>query len=198
MAVDRRDLRRRLFNLGAEQGGYFTAAQAKGIGYSYQAQAHHVSAGNWIRIDRGLFRLAEWIPDLHDDLARWTLWSKGRGVVSHETALSVHCIGELESARVHLTVPPGFTMRDEAVALHHADLTDADATQRTGFRVTTPIRSIIDVAAMSPDEDQLARVIDDARQKGLLTLRNLRSRAEAVDAKAALHIERAIQRAEAP
>ncbi len=86
MAVDRRDLRRRLFNLAAEQGGYFTAAQAKRVGYSYQAQAHHVSAGNWIRIDRGLFRIAEWIPDLHDDLARWTLWSKGRGVVSHETA----------------------------------------------------------------------------------------------------------------
>ncbi len=110
----------------------------------------------------------------------------------------MHAIGELESARVHLTVPPGFTMRDEAVVLHHAELADADVTERTGFRVTTPIRSIIDVAAMTPDEDQLARVIDDARQKGLLTLRNLRSRAEAVDAKAALHIERAIQRPEAP
>ncbi len=196
MSVDRRDLRRRLFNLAAEQGGYFTAAQAKEIGYSYQAQAHHVAAGNWLRIDRGLFRLTEWIPDLHDDLARWTLWSKGRGVVSHETALSVHGIGELESARVHLTVPPGFTMRDDAVALHHAELTDADVVARTGFRVTTPGRSIIDVAALSPDEDQLARVIDDGRKSGLLTLRNLRSRAELVDARAALHIERAIQRAE--
>ncbi len=197
MAANRRDLRRRLFHLAAEQGGYFTAAQAKGVGYSHQAQAHHVSAGNWIRIDRGLFRLAEWIPDLHDDLARWTLWSKGRGVVSHETALSVHGIGELESARVHLTVPPGFTMRDEAVALHRAELTEADVTERTGFRMTTPIRSIIDVAVTSPDEDQLARLIDDARRGGLLTLRNLRSRAEAVEAKAALNIERAIRRAEA-
>lgn len=197
MPINRRDLRRRLFNLAAEQGGYFTAAQTKEIGYSYQAQAHHVAAGNWLRIDRGLFRLAEWIPDRHDDLARWTLWSKGRGVVSHETALSVHGIGEFESARVHLTVAPGFTMRDDAVTLHHAELTDADVVKRTGFRVTTPVRSIIDVAALSPDEDQLARAIDDARRSGLLTLRSLRSRAELVDARAALHIERAIQRAEA-
>ncbi len=197
MSADRRDLRRRLFKLAAEQGGYFTAAQAKEIGYSYQAQAHHVAAGNWLRIDRGLFRLAEWIPDLYDDLARWTLWSKGRGVVSHETALSVHAIGELESARVHLTVPPGFTMRDDAVTLHHSELPDADVVKRTGFRVTTPVRSIIDVAALSPDEDQLARAIGDAHQSGLLTLRSLRSRAELVDARAALHIERAIQRAEA-
>jgi predicted transcriptional regulator of viral defense system len=198
MPIDRRDLRRRLFNLAAEQAGYFTAAQAKQIGYSYQAQAHHVAAGNWLRIDRGLFRLAEWIPDLHDDLARWTLWSRSRGVVSHETALSVHGIGEFESSRVHLTVPPGFTMRDDAVAIHHAELTDADVVARTGFRVTTPIRSIIDVAALSPDEDQLARAINDARRSGLLTIRSLRSRADAVDPRAALHIELAIQRAEVP
>lgn len=197
MPIDRRDLRRRLFNLVAQQGGYFTAAQAKQIGYSYQAQAHHVAAGNWLRVGRGLFQFAEWIPGLHDDLARWTLWSRGRGVVSHESAMSVHGIGEFESARVHLTVPLGFTMRDKAVVLHYADLPDADVVQRVGFRVTTPIRSIIDVAAFSPDEDQLARAIHDARQGGLLTIRGLRSRSEVVDPRAGLYIERAIQRVDA-
>lgn len=198
MRTDRRDLRRQLFALAAEQGGYFTAAQAKAVGYSYQAQAHHVQAGNWLRIDRGLFRLAEWIPDLHDDLARWTLWSRGRGVVSHETALSVHGVGEFESAQVHLTVPPGFTMRDDAVTLHHADLPVTDVIERPGFRVTTPLRSLIDVAAGVPDEDQLARAIDEARGRGLVTPRQLRVRAEAVDARAALIIERALRQIESP
>ena len=51
-------LRSRLFDVAADQGGYFTAAQARDVGYSYQAQAHHVAAGNWLRIDRGIFRLA--------------------------------------------------------------------------------------------------------------------------------------------
>ena len=194
MAIDRRDLRRRLFNLAAEQAGYFTAAQARDLGYSYQAQAHHVKAGNWLRIDRGLFRLAEWIPDINDDLARWTLWSGGRGVVSHETALAAHGIGEFESPKAHLTVPPGFRKHDEAVTLHHAELPEEDIVKRVGFRITTPIRSIIDVAALSPDEDQLARSIEDARQNGLLTIRSLRSRSEIVDPRAALYIERAIQR----
>ncbi len=147
MFADRRDLRRRLFSRAAEQGGYFTAAQAKEIGYSYQAQAHHVGAGNWLRIDRGLFRLAEWVPDLHDDLVRWTLWSKGRAVVSHESALSVHEIGELESQRVQLTVPPGLHMRDPAVVLHHAELPQDDVVEHTGFRLTSVVRSLVDVAA---------------------------------------------------
>lgn len=196
MPTDRRDLRRRMFNLACEQAGYFTAAQAKEVGYSYQAQAHHVAAGNWLRIQRGLFRLAEWIPDVHDDLVRWSLWSRGRGVISHETALGVHGIGEFESARVHLTVPSDFTKRDDAVVLHHAALNADDVQDRTGFRVTTPARSLIDIAATAPDEDQLSRAVADARKRGLVSVRSLRTRAESVDARAALYLERAINRDE--
>lgn len=197
MPVDRRDLRRRLFNRAAQQGGYFTAAQAKSLGYSYQAQAHHVAAGNWHRIDRGLFRLAEWVPELHDDLIRWTLWSKDRAVISHETALAVQGIGEFESPRVHLTVPPGFSMGDDAVVIHHADLLNVDMIEQAGFRTTTAARSLVDVAAAGADEEQLARAIHEAAEAGHLTLRQLRARAELVDLKGALRIERAIQRIEA-
>lgn len=198
MAIDRRDLRRRLFSLAAQQGGYFTAAEAKRLGYSYQAQAYHVDAGNWHRIDRGLFRLAEWVPELHDDLRRWILWSKGRAVVSHETALSVHGVGEFESARVHLTVPPAFTMNDDAVVIHQADLPDIDVMQQAGFRVTTVARSLVDVAAEGADEEQLAPAIEDAMNAGLTTLRQLRARAEAVDPKGALRVERSIHALESP
>lgn len=196
MPVDRRDLRRRLFNLAAQRGGYFTAAQAKHIGYSYPAQAHHVGAGNWHRIDRGIFRLAEWVPELHDDLIRWALWSKDRAVVSHETALAVHGIGEFESPRVHLTVPPAFSMSDAAVSLHHAELADQDIVEQAGFRATTVIRSLVDVAGVGADEEQLARAIKEATDAGHFTLRQLRSRAEQVDVKGALHIERAIHQIE--
>lgn len=198
MPIDRRDLRRRLFSLAAEQGGYFSAAQAKRLGYSYQAQAYHVSAGNWHRIDRGLFRLAEWVPELHDDLRRWTVWSKGRAVISHETALSVLEVGEFESARVHLSVPPRFTMSDDAVVLHHVQLPEDDVLEQAGFRVTTATRSLIDVAAEGADEDQLARAITDATEAGLTTIRQLRTRAEAIDTKAALFIERAISQVDSP
>lgn len=198
VTVDRREVRRRLFDLAATQGGHFTAAQAREVGYSHQAQAHHVAAGNWLRVDRALFRLAEWVPDVHDALARWSLWSGGSGVVSHETALSVHEIGEFESSRVQLTVPPGFARRADDVLLHHAELPPDDVVEHSGFRVTTALRSLIDVAVTGADEDQLARAVDDARQRGLLTIRRLRSRAEAVDATAALRLERAIQQLETP
>lgn len=192
MATTPRDRRRRLFGIAAEQGGYFSAAQAKELGYSYQAQAHHVDAGNWLRDGRGLFRLAEWVPGVHDNLARWALWSRGHGVVSHETALAVHAVGELESAKVHLTVPPGFRMHHDAVALHTASLPDEDVMVGDGFNLTTPIRSVLDVAGLHADDDQLARVIGEAVERGLLTLRRLRARAEAVDPNVVRHLDRAI------
>lgn len=192
MPVDRRDLRRRLFALASTQGGYFSAAQAKEVGYSYPAQAHHASAGNWIRVDRGLFRLGEWVPGVHDHLARWSLWAKGRAVVSHESALAVHDIGEFESPKAHLTVPPGFTMRDSALTLHIADLPATDVVEMAGFQVTTPLRSLVDIAATSPDEEQLARAIQEAERRSLVTPRQLRARSEVVDTRAALSIERAL------
>jgi predicted transcriptional regulator of viral defense system len=190
--IDRRDLRRRLFALAADQAGYFSAAQAKALGYSYPAQAHHVRAGNWVRIDRGIFRLADWVPDVHDELARWTLWSKGRAVVSHDSALGVYAVGEFESPRIHLTVPSGFRMRDDALILHYADLPEDDIIARPGFRMTTLTRSLVDVAADRADEDQLARAVREALDLGTITRRQLRSRAEAVNPTAALRIERAL------
>jgi predicted transcriptional regulator of viral defense system len=116
--------------------------------------------------------------------------------VSHESAMAVHGIGEFESRYVHLTVPPGFTMRNVAVALHYAELPADDVSTRSGYRVTTPLRTLIDIAANAANEDQLARAIGEARRAGLVTTRRLRSRAETLDPRAALYVERAIQQAE--
>lgn len=192
MSTDRLDRRRRLFALASEQAGYFSAAQAHALGYSYSAQAYHVRAGTWNRVDRGLFRLVEWVPDLNDDLARWTLWAKGHAVISHETALNVYGIGEFESSRVHLTVPRGFRMRDSAVVLHFGDLLPDDLEQRGGFALTTVLRSLIDVAAGGAEGDQLVYAIEEALSAGVVTRRQLRARSEQIDSLAALRIERAL------
>lgn len=192
MPCDRRDLRRRLYALAASQGGYFTAAQARDQGYSYQAQHYHARVGNWLRVDRALYRLPEWPVEQHDELVRWTLWSGGRAVVSHATALAVHQLGEFESGQVHLTVPQDFGKHDDALVLHRAEVPNQDIAEGAGFRLTTPLRSLIDVAGTGPDEDQLGRAIAEALKRGVLTAKRLRQRAEEVDARSALYVERAL------
>jgi hypothetical protein len=87
-------------------------------------------------------------------------------------------------------------MRDDAVVLHHAELDTDDVQDQTGFRVTTAARSLIDIAVRAPDEDQLTRAVNDARERGLVTVRSLRTRAESIDARAALYLERALNRSD--
>ncbi len=188
----RRDRRKKLVAVAGPQSGYFTAAQALGAGYSYTAQRYHAVHGNWLRVGRGVYRLAEWPPTDHEDLVRWTLWSGWRAVVSHETALSVHGLGDVNPERIHLTVPPGFRARAAGVVLHRAVLDPSETQEYSGFSVTTALRSLLDVAAGSLDLDQLATAISEALQRGLVTPRQLREAADAVGARSALRIERSL------
>lgn len=193
MQRDRRDLRRRLLGVAATQSGYFTAAQAKDIGYSYQAQKYHVDAGNWLRIDRALFRLPEWPIGDHDHLVRWCLWSQRRAVVSHQTALSVHDLGDVNPAVIHLTVPERFAQQhDDHLVLHRGTLTDHDVQEHEGFRITTPLRSLLDVAAGGAEQEVVDRAVADALDGGIVTRRQLLRRADEFGSEAALLIERAI------
>jgi predicted transcriptional regulator of viral defense system len=190
---DRRALRRRLVAVAGTQSGYFSAAQALDAGYSYQAQKQNADRGNWLKVGRGIFRLPEWPPGRREDLVRLALWSRGRAAVSHESALSVHGLGDVNPARIHLTVPPGFRQRvPRGVVLHRAELPATDVREQEGFRVTTPLRSLLDVAAGDLDLDLLAGAIEDALEQGLLTRTSLLARADQLGPRAALRIERAL------
>jgi predicted transcriptional regulator of viral defense system len=190
----RQEHRRALLGLASRQSGYFTAAEALRIGYAYPAQKFHADHGNWLRIDRGLYRLPEWPPDEHDSLVRWSLWARGRAVVSHETALAVHQLGDANPAEVDLTVPPKFRANAVGVRVHRGTLPSADVVERKGFRITTPVRSLLDVAAGDLDLDLLAGAVDDALRSGIVSRSEIFGRVDELGEHAALRMERALQR----
>ncbi|MGW2186230.1 type IV toxin-antitoxin system AbiEi family antitoxin domain-containing protein [Streptomyces sp. NPDC001719] len=180
------------------QRGYFTAAQALKVGYSYQAQHFHVGRRNWIRIDRGIYRFREYLelPSADTDhLVRWSLWSHDRAVMSHTTALAVHDLGVANPAEIHLTVPPGFRAKDSAVVLHCTTLATADIEQREGFKVTTPLRAIAESAAAAVDQDMVDSAVAEALSRGLTTRRRLLNAAQELGARAELGVERALREA---
>ena len=169
MPGDRQKLRQDLYRLAAGQSGYFTAAQALEIGYSYQAQKYHVDHGNWQRVDRAIFRIPEWPSGLNDSLVRWVLWSKNRAVVSHDSAAVAHRLGVVNPPKVHLTVPPDFRMDDEHLVLHHHYLPKADITLAEGLPITTVLRTVLDVIEWHIDEELALSVLDDALSAGSIT-----------------------------
>lgn len=198
MLRDRTDTRAALWRVAGGQRGYFTAAQARQAGYSYQAQRYHAQRGNWTAVDRGIYRFREFdaLPGGADDhLVRWFLWSKGRAVVSHATALSVHDLGTANPSQIHLTVPPGFRQKDDAVILHRAELARDEVEERDGYRVTTPVRTITECAAVQMDQEVVDSAVAEALDRGLATRRSLLRAAQRLGARAELGIERALQEA---
>jgi len=165
---------RQLYQIAAEQGGYFSAAQARKAGYAYSQQHYHVSRGNWLKIDRGLFRLRDFPAVQREDLIRWSMWSRNqksvpRAVVSHDTALTVHALSDVMPAQVHLTVPPRFRKRvPPGCVLHKALLAAEDIEPRPGYRVTTPLRTLVDVADSALSPEHLNRAVYDALERGLV------------------------------
>lgn len=190
---DVQDARRRLFEFAVAQGGYFTSTQAAKAGYPKQLQHYHVKRGNWAREDRGIYRLREWPRSSYDDLIRWTLWSRGLGVVSHQTAMAVHGISDLIPARIHLTVPPGFRKQPPpAVVLYRARLASHEIEEREGFRVTTPLRTLVDAARVAVDPERLSAAVRDAILKGLVGDRHIEAAIDALGGAAGERLHRAL------
>lgn len=159
----------RLYVLAEYQGGYFTSADASALGYTTAHQHFHVKQGNWVRVDRGIYRLKRFPSASHEDLIRWWLWSRKKGAISHESAAAVYDLGDVLPVKTHLSVPPDFRKKATGgVVLHKALLGEKDIEMREGFRVTTPLQTILDLAREHLDQERLAAVVKDAVRKGLL------------------------------
>lgn len=173
-----RDAQRRLFEIAEAQQGFFTAKQAKAAGFAENTHPYHVEVGNWIREHRGIYRLALFPPVEHPDLVKWALWSKNRnqvteGVFSHQTALSLHELSDLNPAKLHMTVPTHFRRNSEIpgiLVLHYTDLADQDVLTAQGFRYTRPLRTILDlIQADSAERTFLRQALRQALHRGLIT-----------------------------
>ncbi len=174
MSRSTRDSARLLFAVALGQGGYFTAKQAQEAGYGYPHLDYHVSTGTFERVDHGLYRMARIPPGEHDDLIRWSLWSRNRAdepqaVVSHESALVMYGLSELLPNRLHFTVPPTFRKASPAGCFFHKSaLGPKESEERDGFRVTTPLRTLTDVVATVVSREQFDKAVADALERGLV------------------------------
>ena len=192
MRRDPRDTERALLAIARDQEGYFTAAQALSVGYTYRQQNHHKNRGNWLYIDHGIYRLRSYPESEHEDLIRWSLWSRNRkgelqATVSYETALAIHGLGDVMPAKVHITVPPGFRKNvPGGCIIHRAHLEADDIEHHRGFNVTAPLRTLINVADGPFSQDLLEDAVRDALRRGMVRRSQLLSAKLSKQAKAKL------------
>jgi predicted transcriptional regulator of viral defense system len=174
--------RHKLFEIADRQQGYFTTKQAEECGVPRSHFYRKLQSGEWIKDIRGIYHLAQYPVSNRPELVLWTLWSRDKqgqpqGVWSHETALDIHDLSDVMPSKMHMTVPQGFRRSIEIpknLKLHFAILSTADIEIRQGYRVTTPLRTLLDIIeAGTVSQEHVGQAIREGLRRGTLSLREV-------------------------
>lgn len=173
-----------LFEIAERQQGFFITRQAEECGFSRSNFHLKIQSGEWIKEMRGIYRLAHYPITDRPELVLWILWSCNRkgepqGIWSHETALDIYELSDLMPSKMHMSVPLNFRRRMEiprVLNLHYIDIPECDTERRQGYRLTKPLRTIIDVINEGKiAQDQLVQALKEALQRGLISRRDVDS-----------------------
>ena len=167
-----------LYQLAEPQAGYFTTTQALAAGFSHRQLSYYASTGRFLRIRRGIYRLAHFPHSPHEDLfIAWLRVGKG-AVISHESALALYELSDILPTETHLIVPPGTSRRHPGLQLHTNRLQPGDITMYAGLPVTTVSRTLAHVTAAGLADELVIQAVHEAVQRGLVTKRCLLNMAD--------------------
>lgn len=173
-----------LYETAGAQEGYFTTKQAAAAGYSPQLLAKHLRARRIARMQRGIYRLVHFPAGDHEDLVIAWLWSEQAGVISHQTALSLHELSDALPEQIHLSLPKQWEQRrlrvPRGVTLHYANVPSRQRTWVGAVPVTSVVRTLNDCARSGVSPELLRQGATDALRRGLAKIDELGDVAEAL------------------
>ncbi len=163
----------RVYELAVDQFGYFTTAQALEVGATRQSLEMMVKRDKAERVSHGVYRVNAIPVTRFDPYMEATLWpGRQRGVLSHETALELYEISDVNPDKIHVTVPRRFRTHrtvPSMYVLHHADLDAHEVSSFEGIPTTTAMRAIQDCHRTHLGQALLEQAIEDGFKRGLLT-----------------------------
>jgi predicted transcriptional regulator of viral defense system len=163
-----------LFLEASAQHGYFTAAQARDCGLSWDLLSDGAKRGKYQRVRRGLYRLRDYPTAPREEVAAaWLAAGRDVAVVSHESALELLDLSDVIPNAIHLTVPRSkrYLSIGPDVKIHTVSkpFGPLDVIQREGIRVTSATRTILDSVETGTALEQIEMAIWQATVRGLTT-----------------------------
>ncbi len=161
-----------LLNRAQQQYGYLTPGDARELDID-PAQLRLMAGRHTLEhIGHGLYRMPMVPVTQLDAYMEAVLWAGRRGVLSHETALDLHELCDVNPSAIHLTVPGGFRTRKAVPViyrLHRLDLDSAEIGWHEVIPIVTPERAILDGIDQALGWQLIDQAIDTARERGLIT-----------------------------
>lgn len=165
-----------LRSLSHDQFGHFSARQAKELGVYAQLLRYAVQSNKVESVARGVYRFCDHPIEAHGDLIAIWLWTSEEAVFSHETALELHGMPEVNSSRYCLTLPPHWKRRlarrdtPWPITPYFTAVEDEDIVWQEGVPVTRLERALMDFASTTGKLDTAERVVRDAISRGIVTM----------------------------
>lgn len=149
----------RIARHAAAHRGVFAQSFLDTVGVSPSRAAHEVRAGRWRRLHEGVFCAAS-APDTFDLRAEAALAALPTAALALRSAASVHYL--YAAARdVEMMVPHGSRNRLSGVLVHQASMPSHHIVTRSGWRVTSLERTLVDLGRVL-SASSLLTCINDA------------------------------------
>jgi very-short-patch-repair endonuclease len=143
-----------------------TRIQLAGLGLGGDAIDYRIATGELIVVHAGVYAVGHREPGPISLAAAVVLACGDDAVLSHDSAAALWGLGSWPK-RQEVTAPQQ-RRRPDIRAHRSITLTHDDVTVHYGIPVTTPVRTICDIAARRSDDD-LLEAVDDARRATYLT-----------------------------
>lgn len=172
--------------VAVENHGYVTARDAVAAGIDPVVLRKLVAAGRLERTAQGVYRVPILASGPHSAFAEAIAWTRGRGVISHESALDLLDLCDVNPPLIHLTVPRNYAPRRRGGELYRVwrrTLNPASITTYDGLPVVRPADSIRDCLAYGTDARLLRQAAETALREGYLTVEERESLDAQIDAR---------------
>jgi predicted transcriptional regulator of viral defense system len=161
-----------LLDLAQDQHGYLRTEDVRKAGLDPKRLVDYERRGVAERVAYGVYRMKAMPPDELEEYMRAALWPMGVGVLSHETALDLYELCDVNPASVDVTVPRRYRTHRPVPALyrlHPRDLASKLTTKLRGLPIVTPLRAILDGIEAHVRGELIEQAIQTAEQQTLIT-----------------------------
>jgi hypothetical protein len=166
--LDRRGRSQAAWKLAKRQHGVIGRQQLLALGFTSDAIKHRLANGRLHSVRAGVYAVGR--PTLNQH-GRWMAAAIACGegaVLSHSSAAALWRIGCEDRNLIELSLPSRSNRRRSGLRVHRrSSLSGRDVTTEHGIPVTTPIRTLIDLA-LRLDKRQLERAINEADKYDLV------------------------------
>ncbi len=162
---------KQLAQRAAENYGYLTGSDARELGVPMGTLNALARRGELDRITRGIYRVPLIPPSRLDQYMLATLWPDRRGLISHESALDLYGLSDVNPSKLHITVPLSYrTHRSipSLYVLHNEDVADVDRGSVDGVAVVSVEKAIRQAHEQHLRASLVRQAIDDAEREGWL------------------------------